>query len=97
MESSAQVRRKIHGQSYFFEMVNRYSDTSSALSEFVVATWVVNCPHCRKTFEHSQIEKSFVNIHFPEKPKFSKAGQSLACENYGKKSVYHGMDLRCQR
>jgi hypothetical protein len=88
---------KNKGNAVFFREGYRYSDTNSALSEFAVASWVVNCPHCRKTFEHSQIEKSFINFHFPEKPKFPQEGQALVCKNCAKESVYQQADLRYQR
>jgi len=62
-----------------------------------MASWNVTCPHCDKPFEHSAIENTLKNYFLPEKPEFSKEGQSLVCKNCGKESVYRQTDLTYQR
>jgi endogenous inhibitor of DNA gyrase (YacG/DUF329 family) len=63
----------------------------------LMASWVVKCPHCGKTFHHSTIEDTFRNFFWPEKPMLPEEGQSLACKDCGKESVYTRTDLRYQR
>jgi len=62
-----------------------------------MASWNVTCPHCGKTFHHSTIEDTLRNQLWLEKPQLPKEGQSLACKNCGKKSVYKRTDLTYQR
>jgi len=58
-----------------------------------MASWVLRCPICSKTFIHSEIEDNFANYFLPAKPKFPEGGQTLTCTHCGKESLFRQSDL----
>jgi endogenous inhibitor of DNA gyrase (YacG/DUF329 family) len=64
-----------------------------------MARWVLNCPHCKQEFTHSEISARASSLPdpflagSPIKPEFPKDGQSVACPNCTKPSVYQRYQL----
>jgi predicted nucleic-acid-binding Zn-ribbon protein len=63
----------------------------------VMASWVLRCPKCHKTFFHSEIASTLANLFIPKKPKFPEGGQTLPCKNCGDTSIYQRNELIYQR
>jgi hypothetical protein len=63
-----------------------------------MASWILRCPNCSQTFEHSEIKDTLANQFWPvAKPKFPEGGQTLICTNCGKESLFQQNDLTYQK
>jgi uncharacterized C2H2 Zn-finger protein len=62
-----------------------------------MASWVLRCPSCSQTFEHSKIDDNLANYLAPEKPKFPKGGETLTCTHCGTESLFQRTELVYQR
>jgi DNA-directed RNA polymerase subunit RPC12/RpoP len=59
-----------------------------------MASWVLECSSCGKTFPHSEIEdRPIENFFLPAKPQFPEAGLEVGCPHCGNKSKYQRADL----
>ena len=62
--------------------------------------WVLNCPHCRKDFNHSEIDggkKHFGLCALPAKPEFPEGGSWLECLNCKQTSLFQRFQLTYSR
>jgi hypothetical protein len=62
--------------------------------------WVLNCPHCRKDFNHSEIEggkEHFGLWALPAKPEFPEGGSWLECLECKQTSLFQRFQLRYAR
>jgi len=62
-----------------------------------MASWVLECSNCGKTFPHSEIEdRTIENFFLPVKPKFPESGLEVGCPHCGNKAKYQHSDLTYQ-
>jgi len=62
-----------------------------------MASWVVSCKNCSKTFVHSAIADTFANYFTPLKPEFGVSGDTLECPHCHTKQTYQPADLNYQK
>jgi len=59
-----------------------------------MASWVLSCKNCHKTFPHSEVGGTLANHFLPLKPKFPAGGLERECPHCNTKSVYQERELR---
>lgn len=62
-----------------------------------MASWILRCPNCSKTFVQSEIKDTLANHFWPARPKFPKGGQTFTCVYCGKESPFQETDLTYQK
>jgi DNA-directed RNA polymerase subunit RPC12/RpoP len=62
-----------------------------------MATWQLECSHCKKKFDHSSVDETGLNVFFPEKPKFPEGGSELQCPHCGNTATYQRYELTYQQ
>ncbi len=58
-----------------------------------VATWQLECVHCKKKFRHSEVDETTLDIFLPAKPEFPAGGSEIACPHCGKTATYQRYQL----
>lgn len=61
-----------------------------------VATWQLECVHCKKKFRHSDVDETTLDIFLPAKPEFPSGGSELECPHCGKTATYQRYQLTYQ-
>jgi NAD-dependent SIR2 family protein deacetylase len=56
-------------------------------------SWMVRCPSCHGSFEHSRIGECLEDLLFPARPKLPPDGSLLKCPSCGHEALYHGEHL----
>jgi DNA-directed RNA polymerase subunit RPC12/RpoP len=59
-----------------------------------MASWMLGCTGCKRTFPHSKIEDSKAEDYFfPVKPTFPPEGLEMKCPHCGQMNSYQRSDL----
>jgi DNA-directed RNA polymerase subunit RPC12/RpoP len=58
-----------------------------------VASWVLNCAHCKQDLAKFAIEDTVENYFFPLKPDFPEGGKKFECPYCDHKATYQRTDL----
>jgi DNA-directed RNA polymerase subunit RPC12/RpoP len=61
-----------------------------------VATWQLECVHCKKKFRHSEVDETRLDIFSPAKPEFPQGGSEIECPHCGKTATYQRYQLTYQ-